>query len=68
MMTARHTFNLKPRKPQIHHRTRAANRVKAEIIRDVAAIMGDDLNYQQLADELGVPIAMVYHYAKETSR
>jgi hypothetical protein len=61
----RHALTLNPRTPKVHHKRLAANRRKAEIIKDVAAIMGADLDMIQLAEELKVPIAMVYHYTKQ---
>lgn len=57
-----HVLHLRPRRPSIHHKQRRANRIKIEIIQDVASIMGDELDCFQLAHELDVPLAMVYHY------
>jgi hypothetical protein len=59
------TFLLKSRPAQVRHKALAAARKQSELIKDVAALMGTELNISQLALDLQVPIAKVYANLKD---
>jgi hypothetical protein len=54
------SFNLKSRPAKIQHRAIAASRKKTEMIKDIAVVMGSELNILQLASDLKVPVAKVF--------
>lgn len=57
----KHPFHQHPRQPKMHHSTKRALYKRDVIIRDLYLILGDSLDYHQVAEELNTSLARVVY-------